>query len=526
MIRDVKCVRLVPKSQYSKSIGTKFSVSSLPSDSACMKDKPSKILKFVQRPHFVSLYKGSRYNRDSTHKLVVSLPCVLEMVTVRNISLKPIITFLVLISVIVSAEKLSLEIERSEESLIYLTDFAFSKNGHILINVSHLTIFSPEKSSPPDTFLMGFFRVHRKNFSAIRDKLNSTDKCILTSPEISRMFSVMEMGRVKGDGERPSYGHHEEVREEGDFLFYFANCAPSRLVSASVYVELYQKYNNGTRNYLPAGSGPLAYLCFIAALGFWVLTGSWLWQAKKTWFQTHTPQTFHFTFTILLVVNITIQIVNGIRFLVIQYSGRAVFWNVLLQAELFLQAILILITFFSGLSKMEPYLNELEQGLVVVAIPGLVVTHFIPTILSYNTLGTEWDTCISLLNFVIAVVEILSWALVIGLLGLSFLSWFYSTSIMSRTNRRQTRRDLEDIEHPFERFYVICLSYIVAASFGLKILKGSLPFYLTWVGHTVELTLVIAFYAFVLYKSRPKTEKSVYQLFDETDDLDEELDNF
>ena len=174
----------------------------------------------------------------------------------------------------IRSEVIDIDVRRTDLKSALLGRFGFTSRGSLQLNVSHLSIFSPEKATAPDTYSMGFVLVpqHQIAASGIERMLHEQEGnegskkepeiCPLTSPNVTKIFNFMEMEGPADHGERPMQTTTVQVNEPGLYSVYLINCAaPARLISCHVSLSMYNREQPapgstapGPHFYLPAGA--------------------------------------------------------------------------------------------------------------------------------------------------------------------------------------------------------------------------------------------------------------------------------
>ena len=415
-------------------------------------------------------------------------------------------------------------IERSIESDISLSTFAFNNHGHFELNISHLLIYSPERNGEPDTSQIGFFL---SNGNLPVDDVRNTsghNLCHLHQANVTNLF-VLNVTAAAGGGEHPPYSFQLDLPGPGEKTLFFSICAPNRIVSAEVHVVQYNQAPAGSKHYLSAGQGLFPYISAALGVLYLVVLSVWLVHASRVWCTTPlVPQTFHIAISALLVADMLVAFSLSLKYTTLQAAGSSSSWSTITNVLYCLQGITLLTTVSTALLQIEPYISDLERGVLFLAVPVLVVANVAQALLGEAPRSTLWRHCVLLIRAVFNTLTYVSWSLVGILLAIAVLSWASTQSWAAKPRHGPGRRDDRDVENVFSRLSVVGTTYIAALCVVTSQLRATLPYWMAWLPLILQELGVLLLVCFVLHKFRPRTEKSVYELFDETDSVEGELD--
>ncbi|CAI5505119.1 unnamed protein product [Closterium sp. Naga37s-1] len=402
--------------------------------------------------------------------------------------------------------------------------------------------------------------------------------CPLTSLNVTKIFSVMEMDAPKKGSERPTKTVLVPVPGAGFYGVYMVNCAPTRLLSAHVSLSLYNTNPGAPANappvkyYLSAGTIALAFVHAICGLTCLAVLCAWLAHVLKIWFHTVVPLTFHLFLTALLPALGALFFALAARLFVQQSAGSSPGIDFAADVLFVVCMALLLAAFFTGIGSIDPYMSDLERVVLFFAVPAAVVSLLGLSLVSPDSLSFVVSTSVTssasssaavtggsmltssllpdtlpsftvvisvirpLLFFLLAAaVAVITLLLFLALL-LSCLQCLASrrpganssggNSGMKRVGGGGSSYALDDrdTDGPLEKFYVQACALLLLAGAVSVLLRWCLPYDLvTWLPQALWQAALVLLLVWVLHRFRPRAERSVYQLFDENDVMDEEL---
>ncbi|GJP49810.1 hypothetical protein CLOM_g8977 [Closterium sp. NIES-68] len=485
------------------------------------------------------------------------------------------------------AEIREVDVSLSNAPWILLGQFGFNGHGFVELSVSHLRVYSPEKSTAPDTYSMGFLIASQSAAWEVEKGIvpGATSGngsvggfCPLTSLNVTKIFSVMEMDAPKKGSERPTKTALVPVPGAGFHGVYMVNCAPTRLLSAHVSLSLYNTNPLGapanapvTKYYLSAGTIALAFVHAICALTCIGVLCAWLAHVLKIWFHTVVPLTFHLLLTALLPALGALFAALAARLFVQQSTGSSPGIDLVTDILLVVCLVLLLAAFFTGIGSIDPYMSDVERAVLFFAVPAAIISLLGLSLVSPDSLSFAVSSSVTssstssaavtggsmltssllpdtlpsftvvlsvirplLLFLLAAAVTVITVLLFLALL-LSFLQCLSSRrpganssggGSMKRSGGGGSTYALDDrdTDGPLEKFYVQACALLLLAGALSVLLRWCLPYDLvTWLPQALWQAALLLLLVWVLHRFRPRAERSVYQLFDENDVMDEEL---
>ncbi|CAI7923536.1 unnamed protein product [Closterium sp. NIES-53] len=528
------------------------------------------------------LVQHSHLNRVSSRRTALSCTNLLS-------PLRVLVAFALLFASLrhAVAEIREIEVTLSNAPWVLLGRFGFNGHGIVDLSVSHLRVYSPEKSTAPDTYSMGFLLASESAAweveTGIVPGVNSGNGtvggfCPLTSLNVTKIFSVMEMDAPKKGSERPTKTVQVPVPGAGFYGVYMVNCAPTRLLSAHVSLSLYNTNPGAPANappvkyYLSAGTIALAFVHAICGLTCLAVLCAWLAHVLKIWFHTVVPLTFHLLLTALLPALGALFFALAARLFVQQSAGSSPGIDFTADVLLVVCMTLLLAAFFTGIGSIDPYMSDLERAVLFFAVPAAVVSLLGLSLVSPDSLSFVVSTSVTssasssaavtggsmltssllpdtlpsftvvisvirpLLFFLLAAaVAVITLLLFLALLlsCLQCLASRHPGANSSGGNSGMKRvggggsiyaLDDRDTDGPLEKFYVQACALLLLAGAVPVLLRWCLPYDLvTWLPQALWQAALLLLLVWVLHRFRPRAERSVYQLFDENDVMDEEL---
>eukprot|EP00271_Cylindrocystis_brebissonii_P016143 TRINITY_DN39378_c0_g1_i1.p1 TRINITY_DN39378_c0_g1~~TRINITY_DN39378_c0_g1_i1.p1 ORF type:complete len:460 (+),score=53.12 TRINITY_DN39378_c0_g1_i1:466-1845(+) len=436
------------------------------------------------------------------------------------------------------AGKHTYRLYKDNEESTKVATFAFNQNGFVEVHVSNLTVFSPEEVTSPDLFSMGVYMTGKTDVSSSSSNGSTSNEdhfCLLTSPNVVKLFTFLDMKRALSTGVHPDFSFQAPAHLEGPVDVFFANCAaPSRMVSAVMKLELSNRKANGQKVYLPAGSEPLPIIFAAMAMAYAAIAGAWLWHLarnKLLWCPPRFRLPFFTFLGVLFAVMAIYRVLESIQYFALSISGSSPS-ALSSAAALFyvLEIVFLLLTYVTGLSPLEPYLTTLERTLLLMCVPTLLLAQLLNRFLPVPGSSIEWQDCVNLFHWLTGAAESLAWLILLSLVALGVIVWL-CTLPWSLSKKKDAfsmgagddRKTL--LENPFARFYTPLVLYVISVEGLVLLLRQRLPYSLEWVAVFAREGLIFLGFVLLLFRCRPRAETSVYQLFDETDSFDEELDN-
>ncbi|CAI5481903.1 unnamed protein product [Closterium sp. Yama58-4] len=534
------------------------------------------------------LLQHSQLNRASSRRTAPSRAALLS-------PLRLLVAFALLFASIhrAAAEIREIEVSLSNAPWVLLGRFGFNGHGIVDLSVSHLRVYSPEKSTAPDTYSMGFLLASQSAAweveTGIVPGVNSGNGtvggfCPLTSLNITKIFSVMEMDAPKKGSERPTKTIQVFVPGAGFYGVYMVNCAPTRLLSAHVSLSLYNTNPGAPANappvkyYLSAGTIALAFVHAICGLTCLAVLCAWLAHVLKIWFHPVVPLTFHLLLTALLPALGALFFALAARLFVQQSTGSSPGIDLAADVLLVVCMALLLAAFFAGIGSIDPYMSDLERAVLFFAVPATVVSLLGLSLVSPDSLSFVVSTSVTstasssasssaavtggsmltstllpdtLPSFtvVLSVIRPLLFFLLAAAVAVITLLLFLAlllSCLQCLASRRPGANssgggggmkrmggggggssyalDDRDTDGPLEKFYVQACALLLLAGAVSVLLRWCLPYDLvTWLPQALWQAALLLLLVWVLHRFRPRAERSVYQLFDENDVMDEEL---
>lgn len=413
------------------------------------------------------------------------------------------------------------KILHSSHRCISLGRFGFLANGSVEVNASALAVYSPERAIPPDTTFLGFLVVPDSDAAWVEEQAQGTE-CPLSSPKVTKVFSVSDMGLPTEDGERPSKAAAVTVASSGFHTLFFVNCIPARLVSTSVQVKMYNNAPGGSRLYLPAGMFNLAIVDAVLAGLYALLLVAWLVHVLKVWCQAIAPPAYQILLTVLLPLLAATSACSAASLYTRQVYGASVGVDWALDLLLLASGTILLVAFCTGLDRVDPYLTDTERLVIFTAVPTWLLCQLALMASTNSALFPLLVTPESAPH----VLQEVFWGLVVSLLLLLLLLSFELMACCCALLLRRKGRSRDDREEdgPLSKYYVQTSLVLLATTILGYALPHVLPFFLAWLPDALGRIAFFGFLGYTLFRVRPRLEKSVYQLFDENDEVDEELD--
>ena len=128
------------------------------------------------------------------------------------------------------------EVNKDDRSLILMREpFGFERGGTMEIALREPRVYLPEHAPPLDKTRLGFVITEARDEGAL-DAALEDGACILDVDFVDQAFTFADMDaqKKKGEMEVHSFEFTREITVPGDYMLFFASCAPHTVVSFEI----------------------------------------------------------------------------------------------------------------------------------------------------------------------------------------------------------------------------------------------------------------------------------------------------
>lgn len=266
------------------------------------------------------------------------------------------------------AEITSISISSDSRPTIILTEFCFSKSGHLSLAVSNVSV-ATTSTAPTNKSRFSFILVGIDvlvYYGAIYPREDG--KICIAEDDGIRPGALGTISRFDELSRKSSLNSTLPVPTSDKYGIYFSNCQPNSSVSMDVVIETYNLNNNTTKDYLGMGETKKPKVFFRFALFYVPFLGFWL---LACYVNRVYVRKIHWMMAVLLLSKALNLLCAAEDKHYTQVTGTSHGWDVMFYTSYFIRAFLFLTVIMligSGWSYIKPYLRAKQKMLLAVGI--------------------------------------------------------------------------------------------------------------------------------------------------------------
>ncbi|GAB4833697.1 Protein CANDIDATE G-PROTEIN COUPLED REPTOR 7 [Ancistrocladus abbreviatus] len=406
------------------------------------------------------------------------------------------------------AEIKTLQITSDSRPMILFEKFGFTHSGHIVINVSSVSVTS--NLSPPEPSRLGFFLLSDDALLQVLLEIQQNPNfCVLDSDYTQHLFTFRDLSPAPHSSHNYSY----PIAAPNEYSLFFANCNPESFVTMTVHTEMYNFDPSGAKDYLPAGQTQLPTLYFLYSVAYFVFLGYWIFTCYKNKKSVHQ---IHFLMAGLLLMKALNLICAAEDKHYVKVSGTPHGWDVLFYLFQFIRVVLlftVIVLVGTGWSFLKPFLQEKEKKVLMIVIPLQVLANVASIVIGETgPFIKDWMTW----NQVFLLVDIVCCCAIIFPIVWSIRSLRETSKTDGKAARNLAKLTL------FRQFYIVVIGYLYFTRIVVFALKTIAAYKYQWVSNAAEEIASLVFYSIMFYMFRP-VEKNEYFVLDEEEEEAAEL---
>ncbi|KAI4341812.1 hypothetical protein MLD38_026492 [Melastoma candidum] len=420
--------------------------------------------------------------------------------------------FLLLFAGLAAAEIKTLTIASDNRPMILFEKFGFTSTGHVIISLAGVFVDS-SLSTSPDPSRLGFFLLTKESLIQILSDLRKNPDlqssfCVLDSPSTTPLFTFREVSPPP----HASLNRSIPVSSPGEYLLYFANCAPGSVVSMTVLTELFNLDSDGSKDFLSAGVTRLPSLFAFFAVAYLVFLGYWIPYCLHNKVSVHR---IHLLMSGLLLIKAVNLICAAEDKHYVKVTGTPHGWDILFYLFQFIRVILLFTVIMlvgTGWSFLKPFLQEKEKKVLMIVIPLQVLANIASVVIGETgPFLRDWMTWYQ----VFLLVDIICCCAIIFPIVWSIRSLRETSKTDGKAARNLAKLQL------FRQFYIVLIGYLYFTRIVVFALKTIAAYKYQWVSNAAEELANLSFYMVMFYMFRP-AERNEYFSLDEEEEKEAE----
>lgn len=304
----------------------------------------------------------------------------------------------------------------------------------------------------------------------------------------------------------------KEIKHSSLYGLFFYHCENVVKLPVSFDVRI-EEYNliGTTKHYLSLGEIPLIFIFLSLAFLFYLLSIIWVIVLIK---ERGNNFKIHYLMGILVILKATTLLLEGIRFIDINFNGSSIVWSIFYYIFATIKAFMLFVVILligSGWSFIKPYLNDLEKQLLLGILTLQVVSNVAMVIIEQTAEGaSSWLFWRQILLWV----DVICCCLILPAIAWSIRNFKNSKDERSQKNATRLAQ--------FQQFYLVVIGYLYFTRIISLFIKDSLPFNYIWLPDLLSQLVSMFLFVFTGFRFRPMKENP-YTSVKSDDDEDFEL---
>ncbi|XP_058182331.1 protein CANDIDATE G-PROTEIN COUPLED RECEPTOR 7-like [Rhododendron vialii] len=421
-----------------------------------------------------------------------------------TVGLFSLFTVLALLSATALAKIGFMEIRSDGRSIIPFDQFGFTHTGHLLLNLSKLSI-SKVSDPKPDLSKVGFFLCTRDSWIHVLEQVANGDiTCPFQSNLIKRVLTFDKLQALD------RYDTSFDEPDANQFTLVFGNCVPDLKVSMAVHSSMYNlDPKTNLRDYLSAGRTNLPSIFFTFFLVYSSLAGIWIYVLYNKRLSAFRIHYFMLAVLIMKALNLLCETEDKSY---IKKTGTAHGWDVLFYIFSFLKGITLftlIVLIGTGWSFLKPYLQDKEKKVLMIVIPLQVIANVAQVVIDETSpFGQEHNTW----KQVFLLVDVVCCCAV-----LFPIVWSIKNLREAATTDGKAAVNLMKLTL-FRQYYIVVICYIYFTRVAVYALETITSYQYQWTSVVAAELATLAFYVFTGYNFRPKVHNPYFAIDDEEEE--------
>ncbi|KAK9072753.1 hypothetical protein SSX86_009188 [Deinandra increscens subsp. villosa] len=391
----------------------------------------------------------------------------------------------------------SIKIRSDNRPVILFRKFGFTNTGNLSIAISNLSVTSTK--SPYDPSRIGFFLLWDQTLiqRVLLEVEQNPDFCIVDSIFLSLLFTFRDI-----PAKHSSFNLSYPVTYPDEYTLLFANCNPQSFVTMDVRTELYNIYDETTKDYLSVGLTKLPSLYLIISLIYINFLAIWIRVCFKNRRSVHR---IHLLMGALLTMQAVSMFCNAEERRHVKATGTPQGWDVTFYVFRFINSVLLFIVTVligAGWWYLKPFLQKKENIFLMIMIPFQVLSDVASIVMDETGPSSkDWATW----NQVYMVNDAICRCAVLFPIVWSIRSLKESSKTDDKAGRNLSL---------FTQFFRLVVGYLWLPKICVFALESIVDYTNIWVFSATEEISTLLFYLVMFFMFRPVEEDHEYFVVD------------
>jgi hypothetical protein len=405
------------------------------------------------------------------------------------------------------------EVSKDDRSLILLREpFGFAVGGTMEIALKEPRVYLPEHAPPLDKTKLGFFITEAKDEGAL-DAALEDGACVLDVDFVDQAFTFADMDAQlkKGEREVSSYEFMKEIKVPGDYMLFFASCAPHTVVSFEITTTFANKDARGRNDYLGAGEKSLPSVYYLFFLLDTCAAVAWAFILGRANGQRGVRK-IHWLMLALVCFKTLSVLAQAGRYHITRLTGSSRGWTAAYYVFTVCRSMLmfsVIALVGMGWSFLKPFLHQREKNLLMAVIPLQVLANIAAVVIGEE--GPADQGWFAWQNMFIVIDIMCCCAVLVPIV------WSIKHLRDTSDSSEKKARNLEKLLL-FRHFYVMTVAYIYFTRIIVYLLKSTVEYELRWTAAFFNELATLAYYVATGYMFRPEEENMYFSLKHDEDE--------
>lgn len=403
------------------------------------------------------------------------------------------------------------EVNKDDRSLILMREpFGFERGGTMEIALREPRVYLPEHAPPLDKTRLGFVITEARDEGAL-DAALEDGACILDVDFVDQAFTFADMDaqKKKGETEVHSFEFTREITVPGDYMLFFASCAPHTVVSFEITTTFMNKDAKGRADYLGSGEKTLPSVYYMFFLLDTAACAAWAFALGR---RQSGVRKIHWLMLALVCSKTLSVLAQAGRYHITRLTGSSRGWTAAYYIFTICRSMLlfsVIALVGMGWSFLKPFLHQREKNLLMAVIPLQVMANIATIVIGQE--GPADQGWFAWQNMFIVIDIICCCAVLVPVV------WSIKHLRDSSDGSEKKTRNLEKLIL-FRHFYVMTVAYIYFTRIIVYLLRSTVEYKYRWTSAFFNETATLAYYIATGYMFRPEEQNMYFHLKQDEDE--------